>query len=88
MGKVENEFGNVVETSINWYDSDDPENHLIGQAKSDPETGNYVIVLPAGKNYKCEFVNPNYKIQTKSIDLKSQRSFNKETGKNIILIRE
>ncbi|MCI0448298.1 MAG: OmpA family protein [Chlorobi bacterium] len=48
-GKVIDEKGNPVDATIRWEDVEAMKE--VGIAKTDPETGEYFIALPIGKNY-------------------------------------
>jgi outer membrane protein OmpA-like peptidoglycan-associated protein len=94
-GKVIDESGNPVDATIRWEDV--AKLKEVGVARTDPETGEYFIVLPVGKYYAyyadvkgfystihyMDLTDSNaYKEVTANIDLTSVESL-KQSGKSI-----
>jgi len=72
-GKVLDENGNPVETLIKWDDV----NQLreIGEAKTDPNTGEYYIALPVGKYYAYYADVKGYYSAVNYLDLSDSNSY-------------
>jgi outer membrane protein OmpA-like peptidoglycan-associated protein len=70
-GKITDRNGKAIQTQIKWEDL--KEGKTIGLLQSDLAEGNYLIILPLGKNYGYFIDDPNYYPLSGNIDL---------TGKN------
>jgi outer membrane protein OmpA-like peptidoglycan-associated protein len=68
QGRVLDDKGNPLETDIVWENIDSRQQ--VGNLRSDPQTGNYFIVLPIGKNYGYYAEKPGYYPTSKNINLK------------------
>ncbi|MEI8135180.1 MAG: OmpA family protein [bacterium] len=66
-GKVTDENGNKLDAAIKWDDLSSLRN--VGELKSDPQTGDYFITLPLGKNYGYYAEKQGYYPVSKSVDL-------------------
>ncbi len=66
-GKVIDNNENIIFAEIKWEDLETGE--LIGNLKSNPETGEYIIILPNGKNYGFFSEKENFYPFSGSIDL-------------------
>lgn len=82
-GQVTTPSGEPIEVCISWTDIEGK--HKIGNAVNNPDNGNYVIILPLGKNYKYTFTAEGYKSVTETIDLTKQTELKRIDGKNIIM---
>jgi outer membrane protein OmpA-like peptidoglycan-associated protein len=66
-GKVTDEDNNPLDADIRWFDISSNEN--VGNLKSDPQTGDYIIALPVGKNYGYFAEKNGYYSVSKNVDL-------------------
>jgi outer membrane protein OmpA-like peptidoglycan-associated protein len=82
-GKVTDEKGNPLDASLKWFNLE--LNSLAGNLTSNPETGDYLIVLPVGIKYSYFAEKTGYYSVSKDIDLDSQ-SAHKELVENITLV--
>lgn len=73
-GKVTDELGTPLEASLKW--SDLGSNRNIGELKSEPMTGEYIITLPNGALYSYFAEKPGYYSVSNTIDLLTQNSYN------------
>ncbi len=69
-GKVTDTAGQLLEAAIKWEDLTTRLN--VGQLKSNPQNGEYFIVLPLGKNYGYYADKPGYYPTSKNIDLQNR----------------
>jgi alpha-tubulin suppressor-like RCC1 family protein/outer membrane protein OmpA-like peptidoglycan-associated protein len=81
-GKVTDEKWVPLETAIKWDNLTTQQN--VGELKSNPENGNYFIVLPLGKKYGYFAEKEGYYSASKNIDLTND-STSKNLTENIIL---
>ncbi|MGH2576035.1 MAG: hypothetical protein ACRDFC_10090, partial [Ignavibacteria bacterium] len=82
-GKVTDENDLPLEADLKWYELSSNEN--VGLLKSNPETGDYLIALPVGKNYSYFAEKTGYYSVSNEIDLSDEKSF-KEINVDIKLI--
>ncbi len=82
-GKVTDEKGNPLDASLKWFNLG--QNSLEGNLTSNPETGDYLIVLPVGIKYSYFAEKTGYYAVSKEIDLDSE-SAHKELTENITLV--
>ncbi len=68
-GRVTDETGTPMEVEIQWVDLEI--NQPIGSLKSHPQTGEYFIALPVGKNYGYFASKPGYYSESKNLDLQT-----------------
>ncbi|MCL5991937.1 MAG: OmpA family protein [Bacteroidetes bacterium] len=68
QGKVLDDKGNPLDANIVWEDIDTRQQ--VGTLRSDPQTGNYFIVLPMGKNYGYYAEKQGYYPSSRNINLK------------------
>ncbi len=82
QGKVVDENGNPVDATIKWEDV----NLLkeVGEAKTDPETGEYFIALPVGKYYAYFAEVKGYYSTVNYLDLTDSSGY-KEVKTNVNL---
>ena len=66
-GKITDRYGHPVQTHIKWEDLNDGK--TIGLLQSDLTEGNYLILLPLGRNYGYYIDDPNYYPLSGNIDL-------------------
>lgn len=76
-GRVTDENANPVDAKLLWFDLSS--NMNAGSLTSDPETGNYIITLPNGRNYSYFAEHPGYYSVSNNIDLVSQSDFSELT---------
>ncbi len=76
-GRVTDENSNPVDAKLLWFDLSS--NMNAGSLTSDPETGNYIITLPNGRNYSYFAEHPGYYSVSNNIDLVSQSDFSELT---------
>jgi outer membrane protein OmpA-like peptidoglycan-associated protein/Tol biopolymer transport system component len=76
-GKVTDEEMKPLDAKVLWYDLTEGTN--AGLLTSDPETGEYTITLPNGKNYSYFAEKQGYYAFSNNIDLSSQNEFNEIT---------
>ncbi|MCC5919361.1 MAG: OmpA family protein [Cyclobacteriaceae bacterium] len=69
-GTLTDQSGQIVSAAIQWEDLNTGE--LIGQAKSDPTTGGYHIILPMGKIYGYYVDHPDYFPLSGNLDLRGK----------------
>ncbi len=62
-----------------------PEGKEMGIARSDPTTGEYKIILPAGKNYGFLAIAPDFYSITENIDISDITEYTEITEKNLKL---
>ncbi|MCQ2250737.1 MAG: OmpA family protein [Bacteroidales bacterium] len=67
-GKVLDSKGNALKASISWEDLDN--GRLIGTLNNNPETGEFYITLPTGKNYGYTIESDGYFPTSGSLDTK------------------
>lgn len=72
-GKVADLDGKPLEVKIKWNDL--TANKPAGEAKSDPQTGKYFIVLPAGLKYSYYADREGYIGKSEHIDLSDKKEF-------------
>jgi outer membrane protein OmpA-like peptidoglycan-associated protein len=68
-GKVIDEMGKPLQAHIKWENIENGEN--LGILESNPQNGEFFIVLPVGKNYSYYAEKTGYYPITKNIDLKA-----------------
>lgn len=71
QGRVLDDKGNPIEANIVWEDIDT--RMQVGTLKSEPQTGNYFIVLPVGKNYGYYAEKTGYFPISKNVNLKDEK---------------
>jgi outer membrane protein OmpA-like peptidoglycan-associated protein len=71
QGRVLDDKGNPLEANIVWEDIDTRQQ--VGTLRSDPQTGNYFIVLPVGKNYGYYAEKTGYYPSSKNVNLKDEK---------------
>ena len=77
-GKVTDPNGNTVDNvQIRWNDV--IQKKEVGQAKSDPQTGTYFIVLPAGQLYGYFAEKEGYMGRSEEVDLRDKSTFSQYT---------
>ena len=76
-GKVTNENDNPLDADLRWSVLTTNEN--VGNLNSDPQTGEYLIVLPVGKNYGYYAEKGGYYSVSNNIDLTNEESFQELT---------
>lgn len=84
-GKVVDESGNPLSAKIKWENIETGEN--LGILESNPQNGEYFIVLPAGKNYSYYAEKTGFYPITKNIDLKNIKE-NKKITIDITLVSQ
>jgi outer membrane protein OmpA-like peptidoglycan-associated protein len=72
-GKVTDENNNPLEAGIKWADIQ--ANINVGLLKSNPETGDYMIVLPVGKAYTYFAEKQGYYSVSNDIDLSAKSDY-------------
>ena len=72
QGKVYDKDKNIIAATIKWEDLET--GREIGIAHSNPQTGEYIIVLPFGKKYGYFAEADGYFPNSSSIDLKKKRN--------------
>lgn len=72
-GKVIDENNNPLDADIKWADI--TANINVGSLKSDPVTGDYMIVLPVGKTYSYFAEKQGYYSVSNDIDLSDKSQF-------------
>ncbi|MBU0489076.1 MAG: OmpA family protein, partial [Bacteroidetes bacterium] len=82
-GKVTDTDGKPLDAKLLWENLE--LNQAIGQLSSDPVTGNYFIVLPAGKLYGYYADKSGYYPVSKSIDLRNVNQY-REITEDIVLV--
>ncbi len=83
-GKIVDEFTKKpVEAQISYTLL--PENESVGYVMSDPVTGEYEILLPAGSSYSYEIDAEGYEVFTEKIDLMEESDY-REIERNLNLI--
>lgn len=85
-GKViDQRTGRPVQARITYQTL--PDGEEVGEATSDPLTGEYKIVLPYGKKYSMRVISPNFIGEGDNIDLTSTpKGFQEIRGKELKLI--
>jgi len=85
-GKViDQRTGKPVQARITYQTL--PDGEEVGEATSDPLTGEYKIVLPYGKKYSMRVISPNFIGEGDNIDLTNMpKSFQEIKGKELKLI--
>ncbi|KAB7732125.1 OmpA family protein [Rudanella paleaurantiibacter] len=64
-----------------------PDGEEVGEATSDPLTGEYKIVLPYGKKYSMRAISPNFIAEGDNVDLTSApKGFQEIKGKELKLV--
>ncbi|MBZ0202919.1 MAG: OmpA family protein [Ignavibacteria bacterium] len=81
-GKVSDENGNPLDAKLLWYRL--PSEESAGELTSEPETGEYVIVLPNGLSYSYYAEKTGYYSVSNSIDLSAESEF-KELTVDIVM---
>jgi len=81
-GKVTDESGNPLEAGLKWFDINANKN--IGELKSDPQTGEYIITIPNGSIYSYYAEKSGYYSVSNSIDLAGENIY-KEIVVDIIM---
>lgn len=76
-GKVTDENDNPLDAGLKWFVLSTNEN--VGSLKSDPETGEYLIVLPVSRNYSYYAEKSGYYSVSNNIDLTNEEAFNEIT---------
>jgi outer membrane protein OmpA-like peptidoglycan-associated protein len=82
-GKVTDENSSPLDAALKWFDITDNKN--AGSLTSNPQTGEYLIVLPNGINYSYFAEKSGYYSVSNDIDLSSE-SESKELNVDISLI--
>ena len=72
-GKITDPDGNPLEAEIKWNDLTLMKE--AGEAKSDPQTGEYFIVLPAGHEYSYNAEKEGYFGKSEHVDLTNKEGF-------------
>jgi outer membrane protein OmpA-like peptidoglycan-associated protein len=67
-GKVIDEIGKPIQSYVKWENIENGEN--LGVSESNPQNGEFFIILPVGKNYSYFAEKTGYYPITKNIDLK------------------
>lgn len=84
-GKVINQTtGKPVEARIIYQTL--PDGAEVGEATSDPLTGEYKIVLPYGQKYSMRAIAKDFIAEGDNIDLTQPKGFQEVTGKQLIMI--
>ncbi len=85
-GKViDQRTGRPVQARITYQTL--PDGEEVGEATSDPLTGEYKIVLPLGKKYSMRVISPNFIGEGDNIDLtNTPKGFQEIKGKELKLI--
>jgi outer membrane protein OmpA-like peptidoglycan-associated protein len=81
-GFVKDESGKAIEANIIWEDLN--KNKKLGNLKSDPDDGSYVMVLPVGKNYGFYAQKEGYFPSSKFLDLRKVNKFMRDTAEIIL----
>ncbi len=85
VGKVIDENGNPVEALIRWEDFERTKD--IGSAKTDPQSGEFLIALPIGKSYAYYAEVKGYYGTVNYLDLTKAESYKEiETTVNLISV--
>lgn len=82
-GKVTDENNAPLDASLKWYNID--LNLNSGSLTSNPETGDYIVILPVGTKYSYFAEKPGYYSVSKEIDLGAENIY-KELTEDIILV--
>lgn len=72
-GRVYDENDNPLEAGIKWFTISSEE--IVGELKSDPQTGNYLIALPVGLRYGYFADKTGYYSVSNNIDLSNENEF-------------
>lgn len=81
-GKVTDEQANPLEAGLKWFDLNANKN--IGELKSDPQTGDYIITIPNGSVFSYYAEKNGYYSVSNSIDLAGEKTF-KEIVVDIVM---
>lgn len=81
-GKVTDEKGNPLEADLKWYDLSANKN--IGELKSNPQTGEYIITIPNGLLYSYYAEKSGYYSVSNTVDLASENTY-KELVVDIVM---
>lgn len=76
-GKVTDEKGIPLSSALKWHEL--KSNRNVGLLTSNPETGDYVIVLPNGVSYSYFAEKEGYYSVSNSIDLSGEKTFKEMT---------
>lgn len=82
-GKVTDNKNNILPAVIRWENLETGEK--IGEVRTNPQTGDYFIVLPLGKNYGYYAEYSDYYPTSGNVDLRKIKS-NKDIRKDLILV--
>jgi len=72
-GKVTDENDFSLEAQLRWFDLNTDKN--VGELKSNPDNGEYLIVLPVGANYNYFAEKSGYYSVSNSIDLTNEKEY-------------
>jgi len=72
-GKVTDPAGNMLSADLRWNDL--LAGKEVGRATSDPQTGDYIIHLPAGGKYAYYAEKPGYMGQSENFDLTDELGY-------------
>jgi outer membrane protein OmpA-like peptidoglycan-associated protein len=72
-GKVYDESNNPLEADLKWFELDSNKN--VGILKSNPQNGEYLIVLPVGKIYSYFADKQGYYSVSNDIDISSESNY-------------
>ena len=76
-GKVTDENNTPLDADIKWFDL--VNNLNVGNLKSDPVTGDYLIALPVGTNYSYYAEKQGYYSVSNEVDISLDSSYNELT---------
>jgi outer membrane protein OmpA-like peptidoglycan-associated protein len=87
VGKVLDENGKPVDATIKWEDIDRLKE--VGEAKTNPQTGEYFIALPVGRYYAYYADVKGYYSTVNYLDLTSEKAFKEiTTDVNLVSVEE
>lgn len=81
-GKVTDEDGKPLSAALKWFELNT--NRNAGTLTSNPETGDYIVVLPNGSSYSYFAEKDGYYSVSNSIDLSAENTF-KELTVDIVM---
>ena len=87
VGKVLDENGKPVDATIKWEDIDRLKE--VGEAKTNPQTGEYFIALPVGRYYAYYADVKGYYSTVNYLDLTAEKTFKEiTTDVNLVSVEE
>lgn len=81
---VDQKTGQPIQARIIYEDLSDGSE--AGEATTDPNTGEYKIVLPYGKRYSMRAITPDFIAESDNLDLTEVKGFREITGKELKMV--